>query len=65
MSSRYFATVRRVTLNTRSLQHGGDLFVGQRVRGIFFFNHFLNAALQQQQRVPKPPCGPCTASEKK
>ena len=42
MSSRYFATVRRVTWMPSRLQSGRDLLVGQRMRRIFFFDHLFN-----------------------
>src|SRR5271154_4068240 len=33
-----------------ALQHGGDLVVGERLAGIFVFNHFFHLALEQHER---------------
>src|SRR5579864_4211173 len=37
-------------LDTLRLQDAGDLLVGQRTAGIFFFDEFLDAALEDEQR---------------
>src|SRR5216684_9213258 len=37
-------------LNALRLENPGDLLVGQRAAGIFFFDQLLDSALQDQQR---------------
>jgi len=53
MSSRYLATVRRVT-SMPDPQSQRNLIVGQWLRGIFFVDHPLHHALQRLQRNPPP-----------
>jgi hypothetical protein len=49
ISSRYFATVRRVT-GCPALQLRRQLVVGQRLARVLLFNQLLHLALQQHQR---------------
>jgi len=58
MSSRYLATVRRVTFDSFRLEPGCYLIVGEGMTRILVLDHFLTFRFRISKGIT-PPLGPC------